>query len=247
MPKRSHGNVRTHQRETHEQVYRSPRGDTHTVRHTTEAGAAFGPEGALVGAGVGTAYKGGKAANRAARNAATAPVQAVTSHTHGGVLFWSLLLLVMATWSGFWKPTINVIWDPVHNDWNTTITKRTELGGVAFCILISFIANYNDDAGAVIELMLVALWLIFIMFQGTGTIKNTFNWFQGGTGNAPQQQNQGHGAVVLAAGPCTTYADGTVICSGDFGQGTVPTPKPGQVVSKQGKCTTYADGTTLCS
>src|SRR5258708_30555570 len=113
------------------------------------AGAVGGPAGAAGGAVVGAAAGAGvaatKAVNRAAVNATTAPVRAATSHTHSGILAWGTLLLIMATWSGFWSPTIAAMRDK-NVKWNVTDKgKRMELGGVAFVILMAFLANSSDD------------------------------------------------------------------------------------------------------
>jgi len=154
------------------------------VEHTTEAGAAAvgGPAGAAGGAVVGAGVEGAKAVNKAGVAAATAPIQAVTSHTHSGIMAWGMLLLIMATWSGFWSPTIAAMRDK-NVKWNVTDKgKRMELGGVAFVILMAFLANSSDDMEKVMTWLLIAAWILFIIMNGTPTIKNVFTWFgQGGT------------------------------------------------------------------
>ncbi len=150
------------------------------------AGAVGGPAGAAGGAVVGAAAGAGvaatKAVNRAAVNATTAPVRAATSHTHSGILAWGTLLLIMATWQGFWSPTISAMRDK-NVKWNVTDKgKRMELGGVAFVILMAFLANSSDDMEKIMTWLLIAFWILFIIMNGTPTIKAVFTWFgQGGT------------------------------------------------------------------
>ncbi len=132
--------------------------------------------------------------NRIELAPATGTVQLISKHSHEGILFWSFALLALATWSGFWAPTINTIWkgDP----WQTKIDGKLILGGILFAIVLAMLADSSDDAASLITWMLVAMWLLFLMFNGGDTIKNFFGWFQsglgsitgGGAGNLAQQQ-----------------------------------------------------------
>ena len=195
MPNRRQAQRRetTHERrvrEVHEETHTTPSGEKHTIRHTTEAGATVGAVGGPVGAAagaaggavVGTGVKAAKAGNDIERKALTAPITAVTSHTHSGILAWGTLLLILATWQPFWIPTFAAMKDK-NVQWNVTTTgKRMELGGVAFVILMAFLANSSDDMEKVMTWLLIAFWVLFIIMNGTPTIKSIFTWFgQGGT------------------------------------------------------------------
>lgn len=107
--------------------------------------------------------------------AAAAPAKVIGSHSHGGVLFWSMTLLAFATWKGFWQPTINTIWTGAK--WSTPIDGRLILGGIVFAIVLAMLADSSDDAASVIIIMLVGMWLLFLMFNGLTTIEAFFNWF----------------------------------------------------------------------
>ena len=114
-------------------------------------------------------------------NVVQAPIDTVTSHSHEGVLLWSLLLLGMATWAGFGKPTWDVLIGNTQQ-WNTTISPRLVLGGIVFCVVLAMIADSSDDAATVIILMLVGMWILFVMMNGLPTIQSVFKWFQSGKG-----------------------------------------------------------------
>jgi hypothetical protein len=170
-----------HQEITHE---KTPQGEKkHTVTHTTEAGAAIGsvagPEGAIVGGTAGAVAGTGAKVAGAGANTLAAPGNFIGSHSAGGVLLSSLLLLTLATWQGFGKPTLDAAWNGVP--WNTTIDGKLILGGIAFCVVMAMIAESNDDAHSLIVWMLVALWIIFVVMNGSSTISSIFNWFSSGT------------------------------------------------------------------
>lgn len=170
-----------------------------TVSRGTELGASVGAiggpvggaVGAVGGAAAGAGVAGAKKINEAGVNAATAPVQAVTSHTHSGILAWGSLLLILATWNDFWIPTWNAMKDK-NVKWNVTDkAKRMELGGVAFVILMAFLANSSDDMEKVMTWLLIAFWIVFIIMNGTPTLKAVFTWFgQGGTTPPPQNPSK---------------------------------------------------------
>jgi hypothetical protein len=109
------------------------------------------------------------------KSADTAPAKVISSHSHTGVFLWSTLLLVFATYKGFWQPTINTIWTGAK--WSTPIDGRLILGGIVFAIVLAMIADSSDDAASVIIIMLVGMWLLFLMFNGLTTIEAFFNWF----------------------------------------------------------------------
>jgi len=152
------------------------------VRSAAKTAAATTPAGA-------GAIAAGKAAKVSVKVAA-APVAAASdtlqSHSHEGVLFWAFALLVFATWAGFWQPTIDAMWNGTA--WNTPIDGKLILGGVMFAIVLAMIADTSDEAASVIIWMLVAMWLLFIMFNGLPTIQSFLGWFSSGQGNQQQQQ-----------------------------------------------------------
>ena len=124
---------------------------------------------------------------------ASAPVQYVGGHSHGGVFLGAILLLTFATWDGFSKPMLDKIWNGTTAP--TPIDGRLILGGVVFAIVLAMIADSNDAAGTLISVMLAGLWLIFLLENGvaiqkgqkipTGAIVNFFAWF---SAHSNQQQ-----------------------------------------------------------
>src|SRR5262249_25113655 len=72
-----------------------------------------------------------------------------------------------------------VIVDGLWNakDIKTSVDVRLVLGAVVFIALIGFIARMNKATHDIIVLMLVAMWLLFIMFNGLPLLQAFFNWF----------------------------------------------------------------------
>lgn len=164
----------THQQ--HQMEVKSASGDTDTyTSESTRAG--INAPGVAANAGAGIAQTGA--------NAATAPVQYVGSHSHGGVLLFALLLLAFSTWDGFSKPMLDKIWNGTTAP--TPIDGRLILGGVVFAFVLAMVADSNDAAGTLISVMLAGLWLIFLLENGialkngqkvpSGAIVNFFSWF----------------------------------------------------------------------
>ncbi len=176
------GSTTTERHERHRQTVKDEHGGTiHRATETvssspTPLGVGMGAAGA-VGAGAGAV---GGAASNAVGASVQAPISIVQSHSHEGVLIGSLVLLVMATWAGFWKPTIvDTIWN--GKPWSTPTDGKLILGGVVFCIVLAMIADSSNEAAAVIITFLVGLWILFIMMNGADTIKSLFTWFGAGT------------------------------------------------------------------
>lgn len=114
---------------------------------------------------------------------ASPPHVALTS-TPGLVVLLSSLLLVMSAWNGFFKEY-----------WNALLNARTPqpqidyhmiLGGIVFIVILGVGAASSPELAGVELLMLLALWLLFIMFNGQNSIKNFFGWF-GGNQSGGQQ------------------------------------------------------------
>lgn len=153
-------------------------------------GSAFGaPE---VGAGIGAAGGAAVSAGSAVTGAATAPITGatgfVTKHSSGGVLTSGMLLLILATWAGFWKPTlIDTAWN--GQPWKTPIDGRMILGGIVFIIVLAMIAGSSDEAHSLIVWTMVALWLIFAVMNGRPVMESVINWF-GAHSQQPAQASQ---------------------------------------------------------
>lgn len=164
--------------EQHHQVVKSGSGETvHRMSESTRTVPT--PAGVAAGAATGAASAGTVVVE--------APGQVISQHSHEGVLFWAFALLVFATWKGFWQPTIDSVWNGTA--WNTPIDGKLILGGVVFAIVLAMMADTSDEAAGAITLMLIAMWLLFIMFNGQSTMQGFLGWFQSGAGNQQQQQS----------------------------------------------------------
>lgn len=121
------------------------------------------------------------------------PHVAITS-TPGLVVLFASLLYVTVTWNGFFKEY-----------WNGLISAKTPqpqmdyhivMGGIVFIVILGVGAAASPDLAGVEMLMLLALWLLYIMFQGQG-LTNILNWFNKGTttqSSGSSQPNAGPGA-----------------------------------------------------
>lgn len=142
------------------------------------AATAAAPEVAVPAAAIGAGFGAGATTTG---NIIQAPIDTVTSHSHEGVLLWSLLLLGLSTWSGFGKPTFDVLVGNTST-WKTQYPFQLIIGGVVFCVVLAMIANSSNEAETMIVFLLVAMWILFIMFNGLTTIESVFAWFKSGAG-----------------------------------------------------------------
>lgn len=159
-------------------------------KHRAIRGAATG---AVIGGAVGMPEVGaGIGAAGGAVSSATAPITGssgfIAKHSSGGVLTSGILLLVLATWDGFWRPTlIDTGW--LGEPWKTQIDGRMILGGIVFIIVLAMIAGSSDEAHTLIVWTMVALWLIFAVMNGRPVINGVINWF-GAHSQQPAQSPQ---------------------------------------------------------
>jgi len=110
--------------------------------------------------------------------------------------------MVTVTWNDFWKPYFDTLMNGTPLQAN--IDGRMILGGILFITIAGVIASQSPDAGGVMIMIMIAMWLVYITL-GTGgdQLNKFFSWFQ-----------QTSGAVTGgAAGKTPTSA--------------TPTPKPG--------------------
>ena len=91
----------------------------------------------------------------------------------GGVFFFALLLLILATWKPFWSPLIDTAWSGTSR--KTTVPVQLVIGGLVFAWLLSLMAKASKQSEQVAIWMLVAMWLVFIMFNGGPTINAIFD------------------------------------------------------------------------
>lgn len=103
----------------------------------------------------------------------------------GMVILFGGALLIMSTWDGFWSPFFSTWWGAASTGkqpgpLQTSIPGNVVIGGIVFIIIASVIASMSPEAAGVIMLMLVAMWLLFIMFNGQKTLQNFFGVFAPG-------------------------------------------------------------------
>lgn len=234
MPTAGGGSVRSHsststeysgaRKTTHQKHQQTIQTNTGDVYRDTSGSSitSLNPAGVAVGAAKGAA--------QAESDAVNAPTQFIGSHSHEGVLLFSVLLLVFSTWNGFFRPTINTIWTGAK--WSTPIDGKLILGGIVFCIVLAMIADSSDQAASVIIVMLIGMWLLFIMFNGQPVIKAFFDWF-GTTGlplsATPSTTQEQSGKVSGQVGNQGNQNPGANLTSGfgTFTTGTAQTPKAG--------------------
>lgn len=121
-----------------------------------------------------------------------------TSGSAGTVVIVGTLLMITVTWNDFWKPYFNTLMNGAPLQ--TNIDGRLILGGILFITIAAFIASTSPDAGGVMILIMVAMWLAYITVGSGGKQLNTFfSWFQQGgvTGGSasvpPTTQSSGGG------------------------------------------------------
>lgn len=100
----------------------------------------------------------------------------------GMVVVLGTTLLVFATWDSFGKPFFNSLifatpFQPPQS-WNM------EIGGVVLIVIMAMIASMSEESAGVMLLAVIAMWMVFIIFNGQKTIQNVFGWFQKGTGQS---------------------------------------------------------------
>jgi hypothetical protein len=93
----------------------------------------------------------------------------------GSVVTLASILLVLATWDGFSKPLFISMW--TATEFRPTYSWNLMVGGIVFIIIMGVIASQSPNAGGVMLLSVIAMWIVFLMFNGQPTISAFFDWF----------------------------------------------------------------------
>lgn len=99
------------------------------------------------------------------------------SGSAGAVVIVGTLLLVSVTWNDFWKPYFDTLLN--GTSLQTNVDGRMVLGGILFIVIAGFIASTSPEAGGVMIVFMIGLWLVYITVgQGGGQLNKFFGWFQ---------------------------------------------------------------------
>lgn len=91
-----------------------------------------------------------------------------------GVMVAAALLLVASQWRGFFGPLMhNLFWPDNFERYDTNLGLIA--GGVVFVIAVGVLASISADSAGVMWLMVIAMWILFIMFEGQNTVKDFLN------------------------------------------------------------------------
>ncbi len=123
------------------------------------------------------------------------------SGSAGTVVLVGTALMVTVTWNDFWKPYFDTLMNGTALQ--TNIDGRMVLGGILFITIAAVIASQSPDAGGIMIMIMVAMWLVYITL-GTGgnQLNKFFSWFQqtpgaiGGGTIAKTQPSGGGGATT---------------------------------------------------
>ncbi len=156
------------------------------------AGAVLGATGAVAGGAETVVITGAKTATlpeRAAASGVETSSGFVRQHSSGGVLVSSLVLLMLATWKPYWKPLMDTAWN--NTPLKTEFPHSMIVGGVVFAIILAMIANSSNEGHTIIVWTLVAMWLLYLIFNGVPTLNSVFTWFgvpKSQLGNPPTEK-----------------------------------------------------------
>lgn len=123
------------------------------------------------------------------------------SGTPGMVVLIGGLLLVAVTYNDFWKPFFDTLMN--GTPLKTNVDGKLVLGGILFIVIAAVIASTSPEAGGIMILMFVAMWIVYLVL-GTGNeqVTSFFDWFgpqtqqvpnvphpvtPGGTGSGPHK------------------------------------------------------------
>lgn len=117
------------------------------------------------------------------------PTVTGASDTHAGIaILLATGLFLMATWKDVASPFIN---SAMNAKPYTGTSPKIILGGVLFIAIIGIIASTGPTGSSIMVWMLIAMWLLFIMFNGSNQVASFFgslnpfnsNALTGGPGN----------------------------------------------------------------
>ena len=101
------------------------------------------------------------------------------------VMLAAAALLVASQWDGFFAPLWNQLWnDPTAKSMPYKVSINLIIGAVVFIAAIGFIASISEDAAGVMILMLLAMWLLWIMFNGQQQVTSFFDFLAGNSSPA---------------------------------------------------------------
>lgn len=100
------------------------------------------------------------------------------------VMFAGGALLVVAGWSKFVQPILSSGWSGSKLS-VTAQDAQIFLGGIVFLIILVGLASAGGDAAGFATLLVIALWLVFLIMNGTGTLSTVFNFLGGGSTAGP--------------------------------------------------------------
>lgn len=120
-----------------------------------------------------TNVTGGESSTESSQLSANIPTPDFTGSA-GMVALTSTALLMFATWDQFWSPMFQSLW--TGNSFSGGTSWNMVLSGFVAIGVLSVIASQSDDAAGVIQLAIIAMWLVFIVMNA-GNSKSTFNKF----------------------------------------------------------------------
>lgn len=123
--------------------------------------------------------------------------------TPGIVVLAGGTLWMAVTWNDFWKP--------YFDSWangaalKTNLDGRLVIGGIVFLIMLAIMAEISPEAGGIMILIVLAMWLVFIVKgSGSGQLNSFFGWFNMPSTAQQQQKNPAPTQVPNVGGPGAT-------------------------------------------
>lgn len=96
----------------------------------------------------------------------------------GAVVTLASILFIFAYWNDFTKPWIESLMNATP--FRPSVSGNMIIGGIVFIIIIGVLSSLSDDIAGVMLLMVIAMWIVFLTFNGEPTISGFFRWFQQG-------------------------------------------------------------------
>lgn len=125
------------------------------------------------------------------------PVYEGASSTHAGIaMLMATGLFLFATWKDVGSPLIN---SAANKTPYAGMPVKSILGGVLFIVVIGVIASTSTTGSDIMIWMLLAMWLLFIMFNGSGSLQGLLGSISPNT-NTNSNTSQANGTSNLPPG-----------------------------------------------
>lgn len=92
----------------------------------------------------------------------------------GGIVLALFILLIFVGWSSFFSPLWNSIWN--KKPFQSSISPWTIVGAIIFIFFMAILATSSDEGNTLAWLLVLGLWTVYIMFNGSSEIAGFFNF-----------------------------------------------------------------------